>query len=137
VGLYPAAVKSPLVAALVFGAAVLAACTASTPTLTTAPPGAPSTTIAGDTCDRLVDDTTRYFELVIEVLDDTALDDFRDRDRWPEALLALEQQGEDLDTRSRVMRCDPAVVQERVFSDARLRPDSGLARFLLELLGLE
>jgi hypothetical protein len=125
----------PLAFALV---GVLAAgCTPSTPTLTTAQPGAPTTTIPRDSCDRLVDDAIRYFELVVEVLDDTALADFRDRGAWPEALVAIQQQGEDLDTRAEAMGCDAATVQSRVFAGARPRPDSGLARYLLALLGLE
>jgi hypothetical protein len=130
-------VRSPVAFSLALVGLLAAACTPSTPTLTTAPPGAPTTTIARDSCDRLVEDAVRYLELVVEVLDDTALGDFRDRDEWPEALLALQQQGQDLDTRAQAMGCDPAAVQARVFSDARLRPDSGLARYLLELLGLE
>lgn len=123
--------------ALALACTLFAACDSSTPPLTTAPPGATPTTIAGDTCERLGDDAARYLELVVDVLDDTTLDDFRDRDRWPEALHALEEQGRDLDARSRAMRCDPAQIRERALTGARLTPDSGLAHFLLELLGLE
>lgn len=116
---------------------VLAACDTSPATPTTAPPGAPVTTIPDDTCARLATDTARYLELVVAVLDDVALASFRDRGLWPEAVHALEQQGEALDQRSATMGCDPAEVQARAFSEARLRPDSGLSRYLLDLLGFE
>jgi hypothetical protein len=117
--------------------AVVVACDTSSPTLTTAPPGAPTTTIVDDTCDRLATDVARYLELVVDVLDDTPLETFRDPDSWPEALFALQQQGEALDLRAAAMGCDPAEVQARAFARSGARPDSGLASYLLGLLGIE
>ena len=76
-----------------------------------------------------------YLESLMEVLDQTTLDEIRDRDSWPEALVALKQQGSDLDARSAAMRCDPAAVQAAAFDAARLDPESDLALYLLDLLG--
>jgi hypothetical protein len=119
--------------------ALLAACDPSPSTLTTIPPGTPTTTtsIVDDTCDQLATDTARYLELVLRVLDETSLEEFRDRDRWPEALFALQLQGADLDLRSDALGCDPAAVQEQAFQRARLGHDGRLAGYLLELLGLD
>lgn len=112
----------------------VAACDSSTPSIpTTAPGSTTSTTIEDDTCARLAQDTAKYLETVVEVLDIVTLDELRDREAWPEALIALEQQGEDLDIRSDAMRCDRAEVQATAFRIARLDPDSDLARYLLDL----
>lgn len=98
-------------------------------------PSGTTTTLANDTCDRLATDTARYLELVVAVLDETPLDDFRDREAWTESLLALKEQGDLLDTRADRMRCDPARIQAEAFARARLDPESGLAAYLLEWLG--
>jgi hypothetical protein len=115
----------------------VAACDPSTPTLTTMDPLASTTTLADDTCDRVATDTARYLELTVAVLDETTLDEFRDREAWPEPLLALEEQGEILDSRADRLRCDPARIQADAFAQARLEPKSGLSQYLLELWGLE
>ena len=118
-------------------AVLLTACDSSPAIPTTAPPDRPSTTttIDNDTCGRVAQDTARYLETVILVLDRVTLDEVRDRDAWPEALIALQQQGEDLDTRADALRCDPADLQATAFQLARLDAESDLARYLLELLG--
>jgi hypothetical protein len=115
---------------------VLAGCDPSTPTLTTMDPSGTTTTLADDTCDRIATDTARYLELVVAVLDETPLDEFRDREAWTEPLFALEEQGEILDARADRLQCDPARVQAEAFAQARLDPQSGLSTYLLELLGL-
>lgn len=122
---------------VVFVATLLAACNSSPAIPTTAPPDAPSTTttIDNDTCGRVAQDSARYLETLIVVLDRVTLAETRDRDAWPEALIALEQQGEDLDARTDALRCDPADIQATAFHLARLEPRSDLGRYLLELLG--
>lgn len=116
---------------------VVAACDSGTATPTTSPPGVPTTTttIEDDTCGRLAADTATYLETLIEVLDQVTLDEARDPSAWPEALIALEQQGHDLDARAAEMRCDPGQVQTAAFLAADLDPDSDLARYLLALMG--
>lgn len=123
--------------AFVLVALVLAACDSGPATPTTAPPGQPTTTttIQNDTCARLAEDTARYLETVVEVLDDLSLDEVRDPSAWPEPMVALQQQGDDLDARAEAMRCDRAEIQTAAFAIARLDPDSGLADYLLVLLG--
>lgn len=88
-----------------------------------------------DTCTLLAQDTATYLETVMVVLDQVTLDEVRDRAAWPEAMIALEQQGKDLDTRSAAMRCDRARIQEAAFLLADLDPESGLGRYLLDLMG--
>jgi len=116
---------------------VIAACDTGPAIPTTADPGTPSTTttIENDTCGRLAADTARYLESLVEVLDEVTLEEIRDREQWPEGLVALEQQGKDLDARAGAMRCDPAEVQTAAFLVADLDPDSDLARYLLALMG--
>lgn len=118
-------------------AVVLAACDSAPAIPTTVPPDIPTTTttIVNDTCNRLAQDTADYLETVFVVLDQTTLDEARDRAAWPEAMFALEQQGKDLDARSEAMRCDRALIQEAAFLLADIDPDSGLGRYLLELMG--
>lgn len=120
------------VAALVL---VVAACDSGAVSPTTAPPGVTSTTIENDTCTRLARDTAEYLETLVEVLDQVTLEETRDREAWPEALQAMEQQGKDLDSRADEMRCDPGEVQTAAFLAADLDPDSDLARYLLTLMG--
>ncbi|OFW66319.1 MAG: hypothetical protein A2Z12_09745 [Actinobacteria bacterium RBG_16_68_21] len=116
---------------------LLGACNSAAPTPTTAPPGpTTTTTIVGDTCERLAQDAADYLEVVVQVLNETPTDVFTDRSQWPEALVALTQQGTDLDARSDAMRCDPADMQAAVFALADIDPKSPLARYLAELLGL-
>ena len=103
--------------------------------LTTVAPDATTTTVPDDTCQRLATDTARYLELVVEVISDTPVDEFRDRESWPEEVAALEQQGEALDARSDRMECDPAQVQAAALAQANVEPGSGLAELLLEFLG--
>lgn len=124
----------PFVALL---AVVVAGCDSGPATPTTAPPGVSttSTTIESDTCSRLAADTARYLTAVIEVLDRVTLDEARHRETWSEGMLALEQQGKDLDLRSAAMRCDRGEVQTAAFLGADLDPDSDLARYLLALMG--
>ncbi|OFW64657.1 MAG: hypothetical protein A2135_04050 [Actinobacteria bacterium RBG_16_67_15] len=125
------------ITALIVMLMVLAACDSGTVSPTTSPPGVPTTTttIVGDTCGRLAEDTAVYLETLVEVLDEVTLDETRDRDAWPEALVAMEQQGHDLDARAAEMRCDPGQVQTAAFLAADLDPDSDLARYLLDLMG--
>jgi hypothetical protein len=127
-------VKSLVVAVCVVS---IAACDPSTPTLTTMDPSAPTTTLLNDTCERLATDTARYLELVVAILDETPLDEFRDREAWTEPLFALEEQGDILDSRAERMACDPARIQAQAFAQARLNPQSGLSQYLLELWGME
>jgi hypothetical protein len=115
--------------------AVVAGCDSSS-TPTTAPPGAPTTTIVNDTCDLLAADTADYLDTVIDVLDQTTLDEIRDREAWPEALVAVQQLGAELDARSDAMRCDRGTVQAAAIAGASLDADTELARYLLDLLGL-
>ena len=112
----------------------LASCDSGTVSPTTSLPGT-STTIENDTCARLAADTARYLETLIEVLDEVTLDQTRDRAQWPEALLAMEEQGKDLDSRAEEMRCDIGEIQTAAFLAADLDPDSDLARYLLALMG--
>ena len=117
---------------------IFAGCDSNTPAIpTTAPPGVTttSTTIPGDTCEMLAADMGEYLELVVTVLDDTSLADFRDRESWPEGLIALENQGRDFDARSDAMRCDLARLQEGAFFSANLDPDGPLSQYLFELFG--
>lgn len=116
----------------------LTACTSAAPTLTTAPPGpTTTTTIVNDTCEQLARDAADYLEVVVRVLDETSAEVLADPARWPEALVALQQQGSVLDRRAEAMRCDRADMQAAVFALADIDPRSPLARYLAELLGLE
>jgi hypothetical protein len=123
----------PIIALLV----AAAACDSGSVSPTTSPPGVPTTTttIPNDTCGRLAADTATYLETLIEVLDEVTLDEVRDPASWPEALIAMEQQGHDLDARAAEMRCDSGEVQTAAFLAADLDPDSDLARYLLALMG--
>ena len=114
----------------------LSACHSAAPTPTTAPGSTTSTTIVNDTCSLLARDAATYLEVVIQVLNDTPTDVFTDRSQWPEALIALQQQGDDIDSRAVAMRCDRAEMQAAVFALADVDPQSSLARYLAELLGL-
>ena len=116
---------------------LLAACDSGTSTPTTADPNIPSTTttIENDTCGRLAVDTARYLESVVEVLDESTLAETRDRELCQEGLVALEQQGVDLDAGSTAMRCDPGQVQAAAFFAADLDPDSDLAALSPRRLG--
>ena len=114
---------------------VIAACDSGTVSPTTSQPGETTTTIDNDTCARLARDTATYLETLIEVLDQVTLEETRDREAWPEALQAMEQQGKDLDSRAAEMRCDRGEVQTAAFLAADLDPDSDLARYLLGLMG--
>ena len=124
---------------LVIAAVLVAACDSGTVSPTTSPPGVPTTTttIENDSCRRLAADTAEYLETLIEVLDDVTVEQARSRDTWPEALFAMEIQGKSLDARSEEMRCDPAEIQSAAFGLAQLDPDSDLARYLLQLMGLQ
>jgi len=119
-------------------AIVLAACSSAAPAPTTAPPGpTTTTTIFRDTCERLAQDAADYLEVVVQVLDDTPTDVFTDPEQWPEALVALQQQGADLDTRAQAMECDPAAIQEAAFAGAQIDPKSALGVYLADLLGID
>jgi hypothetical protein len=116
---------------------VLAACDSAAPTPTTAPPGpTTTTTIVNDTCAHLAQDAADYLEVVAQVLDDTPTEVFADTSQWPEALVALEQQGHDLDVRANAMRCDRGEVQRAAFGLAHIDPKSPLGRHLAEVLGI-
>lgn len=118
---------------------VLAACDSGTtvPTPTTAPPGpTTTTTIVNDTCDRLAEDMAEWLEVLIEVLDATPAQVVADPEVWPEALVALQQQGGALDARGAALECDPGALQAKAFRQADLDPDSATARYLMGLLGL-
>jgi hypothetical protein len=127
--------RSSLIPILLVSLVVLVACDSGTVSPTTTPPGVTSTTIENDTCTRLARDTATYLQTLIEVLDQVTVDEIRDREAWPEALQAMEQQGKDLDSRAAEMRCDPGEVQTAAFLAADLDPDSDLARYLLTLMG--
>ena len=71
---------------------------------------------------------------MVQVLDQTSLVELQERESWPEALVALQQQGQDLDTRAQAMRCDPATVQEGAFAVARLDAEWGTDYFHLAYL---
>ncbi|HEX5630401.1 MAG TPA: hypothetical protein VFY15_01950 [Acidimicrobiia bacterium] len=126
-------IRSRLVLATLVVLAV-AACDSGTVSPTTSVPGT-STTIDNDTCSRLAADTARYLETLISVLDQVTLAETRDREQWPEALLAMEEQGRDLDARAEELRCDPGEVQTAAFLAADLDPNSDLSRYLLTLMG--
>lgn len=115
----------------------IAACDSAQPLPTTSPPDQPSTTttIVSDTCEELAKDTADYLDLVLRVLDDTTVDELRDPGQWSEALIAVQQQGHDLDLRAEAMRCDRGLLQERAFYLADLDPEGPLGAFLLDLLG--
>jgi hypothetical protein len=118
---------------------LVAACDSGTvPTPTTAPPGpTTTTTIVNDTCDRLASDMAVWLEMLIEVLDDTPAQVVADPEAWPEALVALQQQGGPLDARGAAMECDPGALQAEAFRLADLDPDSATSRYLMGLLGLD
>jgi len=119
-------------------ALILVACDSPTPTPTTAPPGpTTTTTIENDTCARLAADMADWFELLVEVLDQTSARDLADRERWPEPVVALYQQSDSLDARGAALECDPGALQADAFRRASLDPDTPLAKYLMGLLGLE
>ncbi len=119
-------------------ALAIAACSSAAPAPTTAPPGpTTTTTIFRDTCGRLAEDAADYLEVVVQVLDETPTDVFTDEGEWPEALVALQQQGADLDARAEVMACDPAAIQEAAFAAAKIDPKSALGVHLADLLGID
>jgi hypothetical protein len=117
---------------------VLAACDSGTVvTPTTAPPGpTTTTTIVGDTCDRLAEDMAAWFEILIEVIDETPAAVVADPEAWPEPMVALHQQGGALDARAVALVCDPGALQAEAFRRADLDPDSPASRYLMGLLGL-
>lgn len=115
----------------------LVACDSPPPTPTTAPPGpTTTTTLENDTCARLAADMADWFEILIEVLDETSAQDLADPERWPEPIVALQQEGDSLDARGAALECDPGGLQADAFRRASLDPDSELARYLMGLLGL-
>lgn len=117
----------------------VAACDSGTvPTPTTAPPGpTTTTTIVNDSCERLAGDMAGWLEVLIEVLDDTPAQVVADPEEWPEALVALQQQGGPLDARGVALECDPGALQAEAFQLADLDPDSATSRYLMRLLGLD
>lgn len=117
---------------------VLVACDSPTPAPpTTAPPGpTTTTTLENDTCARLAADMADWFEILIEVLDEMDARDLADPERWPEPIVALQQEGDSLDARGAALECDPGALQADAFRRASLDPDSELARYLMGLLGL-
>lgn len=119
-------------------ALVLVACDSPTPAPpTTAPPGpTTTTTLENDTCARLAADMADWFEILIEVLDEMNARDLADPERWPEPIVALQQEGDSLDARGAALECDPGALQADAFRRASLDPDSELARYLMGLLGL-
>jgi len=116
---------------------LLAACDSGTAIPTTAAGPTTTTTIENDTCERLAADTADYLEVVIEVLDLTRATELADPERWTEALVAIQQQGAQLDARAEIMECDLVELQAAAFRRARLDPDSPLSHYLLRLWGLE
>ncbi|HSM01505.1 MAG TPA: hypothetical protein VK960_03550 [Acidimicrobiia bacterium] len=119
-------------------ALVIVGCDSPTPAPpTTAPPGpTTTTTIEDDTCARLAADMADWFEILIEVLDEMDARDLADPERWPEPIVALQQEGDSLDARGAALECDPGALQADAFRRASLDPDSELARYLMGLLGL-
>jgi hypothetical protein len=123
---------------LLLAVLAVAACDSSTPAPpTTADPALPTTTttIPGDTCEDLAVDMAEFLDVMISVLNETSIAEFRDRTAWPEAVVALEQQGHDLDARSQTMECDLAQLQEGAFFGSDLDGEGPLSDMLLELLG--
>jgi hypothetical protein len=118
---------------------LVAACDSGTITPpTTAPPGpTTTTTIVDDTCDRLAEDMAGWFEILIEVLDDTPAATVADPETWPEPLVALHQQGDALDARAVALECELGALQAEAFRRADLDPDSAVSRYLIGLLGME
>jgi hypothetical protein len=93
-----------------------------------------TSTIEGDTCDRVGDDAVVYLERVIDTLDETSLRELSDPASWGDELRQLQSAGRDLDTRASAMRCSVAVIQGRVFAEADLDPGGRLSARLVELL---
>jgi hypothetical protein len=90
----------------------------------------------GDTCDRLAEDMAGWFEVLIEVLDETPARTVADPEAWPEPLVALHQQGDALDARAVALVCEPGALQAEAFRRADLDPDSAVSRYLIGLLGM-
>jgi hypothetical protein len=130
-------VKRP-VRILAFALVLVVACDSPTiPAPTTAPPGpTTTTTIVDDTCERLAEDLATWFEILIEVLDETPAETVADPDGWPEPLVALHQQTDALDARATALECELGTLQAEAFRRADLDPDSAVSRYLMRLLGM-
>lgn len=120
---------------------LLAACdgggsttTSAGPTTTSVPIVTTPTTDPGDDCRRLADDAYEYLATVVEELQGLSVEQLSDRAQWPDALLQLESQGEELDRRAAEFGCDPGAVQQEVLVRASALQTSGLGRLLLDLL---
>jgi len=118
----------------------LAACSGGG-TIPTAPPDSTTpvsttpTTDPGAECRNLAEDAVAYLEDVVDGLGEVTAAQLADRGQWPEALVALEARGEELDRRSDELGCDPgAVQQEVVLRAAALEGKGPVARLLLDLL---
>lgn len=120
-------------------AGLLAGCSAGgLPTTTTGVPVSVSTTPTtdpGDDCRRLAEDAARYLEHALAALDGVTADQLADPSTWPEELLALQAQGEELDRRVEDLGCDLGTIQQEVIlRAAELQAASPLGQLLLDLL---
>lgn len=104
------------------------------PTTTSVPIVTTPTTDPGDDCRRLAEDAYDYLAAVIEELQGVSVEQLEDRAQWPDALVELEAEGEELDRRAAEFGCDPGAVQQEVLVRASALQTSGLGRLLLDLL---
>lgn len=93
-----------------------------------------TTTIINDNCELVATDTVAFLDSLIRVLDDTRLEEFKDRAAWPEDLSDLERASRDLDIRAGFLACDPALIQQRALDEANLDPRGPLSEGLIDEL---
>jgi hypothetical protein len=127
-------VTRPLLALFVCVALVLGACSGDTPADSTASTSSTTTTIVGDTCERVADDAVTFIQDLLDELDRTRLVGFRERDDWSDDLVRLERLGADLDIRADVLRCDAAAIRRSVLERADLSSSGPLSEGLVEYL---
>lgn len=113
---------------------VFAACSSSTSSAPTTTTSSTTTTIVDDTCERVGADTVSFLNRLIQVLDDTRLEEFKDRGDWPEDLIDLERSSRDLDIRVTALGCDPAKIRQRALDEANLVPGGPLSEGLIDVL---
>lgn len=101
------------------------------PTTTTS---STTTTIDNDTCERVADDTVSFVNALVSRLDETRLAEFRDRDRWSDDLVDLDNAGRDLDLRVNALGCDPAAIRQQALEQSDLIPSGPLSAGLIDVL---
>ena len=121
-------------AALTVAVLVFAACSSSSSSGPTTTTSSTTTTIVDDTCERVGGDTVSFLNRLIQVLDDTRLEEFKDREDWPEDLIDLERSSRDLDIRVTALGCDPAKIRQRALDEANLVPGGPLSEGLIDVL---